>query len=68
MLKQIFEFLLHSGWKNVDGHYLGISQIYDTETHMSKVIWELGKDRFALEDVTEINLNFELSTFVIWTH
>lgn len=68
MLKQILEFLLHSGWKNADGYYLGMSQIYDNEAHISKVIWELGKDKFTLEEVSEINLNFDLSTFVIWTH
>lgn len=68
MLKQILEFLLHLGWKNVDGYFLGKSQIYNAETHISSVIWELGRDKFTLENISEVNLNFDLQTFVIWTH
>lgn len=68
MLKQILEFLLHSGWKNTEGRRLSLSVVYDSTHHITSEIWSLGNDTFTLGDITEININFELETFVIWTH
>ena len=68
MEKQILEFLLHSGWKNTEGRRLSLSVVYDSTRHLTSEIWSLGNDTFTLGDITEININFELETFVIWTH
>ena len=65
MLRQILEFLLHAGWKNTNGHRLSLSKVYNSSTHLVSEVWELGTDTFTVDDVSEINLNFDLSTFVI---
>lgn len=67
MLDQILEFLLYSGWQTLEGHHLSLSKVYNSETHTTDSIWGLGKDKFTLDEVVEINLNFELRKFVLWT-
>ena len=67
MLQQIFEFLLHSGWKDIAGNTLQKSKQYDANTHMVITYWETPNYVVTLDDVSEINLDFEERTFKIWT-
>jgi len=67
MLHQIFEFLLQSGWKDLAGNTLQKSQQYDSATHMVTTYWETPNYVVTLEEVIEINLDFEGKTFKIWT-
>lgn len=67
MLQQIFEFLLQSGWKDIAGNTLQMSKQYDASTHMVITYWETPNYVVTLDDVSEINLDFEGRTFKIWT-